>query len=120
MQLDAARRVTQTQRATHAACTAENTVKALSLALASVLLLAATPTLAADGGALYAKNCASCHGPDGKAATPAATAMKVPAIDGHAAASSVSHVKASDKHKALAGKLSDEDLQAIATHIAGL
>ncbi len=92
---------------------------ALSLALTlGMLLLGSGSARASDGAALYAKNCASCHGPDAKAATPAATAMKVPAIAGHDAASAVAFVKKSAKHKAPAGKLSDEDLQAIGAFLA--
>ncbi len=82
------------------------------------VLLGPAQALAADGAALYAKNCASCHGPDAKAATPGAAAMKVPAIAGHDAASAVEFVKSNEKHKAPAGKLSDEDLQAIGAFLA--
>ncbi len=40
----------------------------------------------AEGQALYQRNCASCHGPDGKTRTQAASAMKVKPADltGHA------------------------------------
>jgi mono/diheme cytochrome c family protein len=76
--------------------------------------------LAADGSSLYASNCASCHGPDAKAGTPMAAAMKVPAIAGHDAAAAAKFVESSDKHKPQAGKLNDEQLQAIGAYLAGL
>ncbi len=75
---------------------------------------------AADGAALYASDCASCHGADGKADTPMAVAMKVPAIAGHDADSVAPYLKASDKHKVPAGKLSDEELAAIGAFLAAL
>ena len=84
----------------------------------ALALFAPAQALAADGAALYAKNCASCHGPDAKAETPAATAMKVPAIAGRDAAGVVDSVKTNEKHKLPAGKLSDEDLQAIGAFLA--
>ena len=37
-------------------------------------------TVAADGKELFAKQCASCHGPDGKAQTPIARKLGVKAL----------------------------------------
>ena len=99
---------------------AEMELRILGVLLVAFVLFAPAQALAADGAALYAKNCASCHGPDAKAATPAASAMKVPAIAGHDAAGSVAFVKSSAKHKVPAGKLSDEELQAIGAYLAAL
>ena len=82
------------------------------------LLFAPIQALADDGAALYAKNCASCHGPDAKADTPAASAMKVPAIAGYDADASVASVKTNEKHKVPAAKLSDAELQAIGAFLA--
>ena len=93
-------------------------MRILGILFVAFVLFAPAQALAADGAALYAKNCASCHGPDAKAATPAAAAMKVPAIAGHDADASVSFVKSSAKHKAPAGKLSDGELQAIGAFLA--
>ena len=93
-------------------------MRLLGALLFSFALVAPAQGLAADGAALYAKNCASCHGPDAKAATPAAAAMKVPAIAGHDAAGTATFVRSSGKHKVPAGKLSDEDLQAIGAFLA--
>ena len=93
-------------------------MRILALLGTASILLAPAQAFAADGAALYAKHCASCHGPDAKADTPAAKAMKVPAIAGHAADSVVAAVKEIEKHKAPAGKLSDEELKAIGDFLA--
>ncbi|MGH9887279.1 MAG: c-type cytochrome [bacterium] len=84
--------------------------------LAACLVLGAGVALAEDGAALYQKNCAGCHGPDGKAGTPAAKAMKVPPLAGLTSTPDevVARIKSIDKHKALVGKLSDAELTAIA------
>ena len=84
--------------------------------MAVPLLLCASQALAADGAALYKEKCSGCHGLDGKADSAAAKAMKVPPLAGKAltAEEVVKRVRASEKHKAMASKLSDEELSAIA------
>ena len=85
-----------------------------SLLVLTLLLFGSGPALAADGAALYQANCASCHGADGKGDTPAGKAMGVPALKSMDAEQLVSYVQSHAAHKALADKLSTEELKAIA------
>ena len=93
------------------------TVSRLAIVIvASTAVVAAPAAFAADGAALYQANCAGCHGADGKADTPTAKAMKVPALAGKnlEVDAVVQKIKTNPKHKSLAKKLSDDDLKAIA------
>ena len=87
--------------------------------IAALLVFGAGNAFAQDGAALYQKSCGACHGADGKAQTPAAKAMKVPAIAGTSMSANdiVAKLKASEKHKNVVGKLSDAELSAIVAAI---
>jgi mono/diheme cytochrome c family protein len=91
----------------------------LTLAVGSV-------SLAADGEALFKKNCASCHGETGKADTAAGKALKVPALAGDAKVAAmadadvVAKIKSNDKHAAVLKKVTDADVAALATYVKGL
>jgi len=102
-------------------------ISARKAALASVLGLAlavsaSAPARAeADGEALFAKNCQKCHGPDGKADTPAGKKMKVPAWTEPVGADEVvQHVRTHKKHRQVSKKVNDADLEAIAAYVAKL
>ena len=79
----------------------------------------------ADGAAVYKAQCAKCHGDTGKADTPAAKAMKAPALAGDAKIAAmpdallVGKIKENKKHASLKA-VSDADLTAAAEYAKGL
>ena len=97
----------------------------LIAAAAVVGLAGSNVALAADGAAVYKANCAKCHGDTGLADSPAAKAMKAPAIKGDAKIAAMpdadltNKIKENKKHAALKS-LSADDLSAAATYAKGL
>ncbi len=90
-------------------------VAALVAVIALVLFLA-LPNMswaAEDGGALYKAKCAGCHGPD------AAGKGKAPALKG-ANEAKVKAEMGKAPHTALAKSLTEEQVKAIGTYLAGL
>jgi mono/diheme cytochrome c family protein len=93
-----------------------------ALSLAVPLLALASAAHAGDPTEVYTKHCAKCHGPDGKAETPAAKAMKAPSlVDAKLADKTPTDVgttiKVNPKHAAFAGKLTPEELDAAAAKV---
>ena len=87
--------------------------------------MAATAS-AADGAAVYAADCAKCHGDTGHADTPAGKTLKVPALAGDASltaaapADLVAKIKQNKKHASFVTKMSDDDLTAVVGRVKQL
>jgi len=101
------------------------TTKAVTacVAMGITLALSAGAALGGESGeAGYQKHCAVCHGVGGEADTPAGKALKVGPLKGLAleAAKVSQHVRKSTNHSAVASKLSDEELAAIAEFVSTL
>ena len=69
----------------------------------------------ADDKAIYAAQCASCHGDDGTAATPVGRALQIPAFKGSSfTRAGLEKLLSEDKnHVGLAAELGEEDLDAL-------
>jgi mono/diheme cytochrome c family protein len=101
------------------------TLRTLGTAAAFLLVAGNGTAFAADGAAIYKTQCAKCHGDTGHADSPAAKAMKAPALAGDAKiagmsdAELVTKIKENKKHVTLKS-VSDADLTAVAAHVKQL
>ena len=92
------------------------------LALAIVATMA-MPLFAADGAATFKAKCAACHGPDGAKAMPAMGIKPIdtPATTGKTVAQLTTVItKGEGKMPAFAGKLTPEEITAVATYVKTL
>lgn len=96
-----------------------------ALASAGLIVAAALADTPSDGKALFDANCAKCHGVDGAADTPVGKAMKAhvlkdPKFASIEAAAVIKVIRENPKHKSVTGKVTDDQLTAIAGHIREL
>ena len=95
-------------------------------AVGMFLVASETAVFAADGAAVYKASCAKCHGDDGRADTTVGKTLKVPALAGDAKvaeasqADVVKRIKENPKHSSFSGKLSAEDVDAVAAYVKTL
>jgi mono/diheme cytochrome c family protein len=97
------------------------------VALGTILVLAGT-VLAADGAALWDKNCASCHGKDGKGDTKASKLTKVRDLTSAEVRGTLNRDTAAqtvqegvvDKETGKTRMKGYKDIDAIVTHVLGL
>lgn len=75
-----------------------------------------------DGKALFENTCQKCHGPDGKGDTKPGKKMNVPVWDESKVehAHVIENVRTNKKHRNISKKVSDAELDAIATYVATL
>jgi len=98
----------------------------MGLGVAGLLIFTPASGFADSGSELYTANCAKCHGADGHADTPVGKAMKVPPLATPKWAADddtdalIAAFHANPKHKAVASKVTDDDLRAIAVHVRAL
>lgn len=98
-------------------------------AVAVTMLLGSTAAMAADAAALWDKNCASCHGKDGKGKTKMGEKLQVRDLSDPAVKAKVTKASAVDSMKkgvkgegdklvmkAFSDKLSEEEIQALADY----
>ena len=101
-------------------------ITTLAIAVAGLSLAVPTVGRAIDGALVYQTRCAKCHGDTGKADTPIAKPLKVPALAGDqkiaatAPAEIAKMIKENPKHATFVSKLSTEDLDAVAAYVKGL
>jgi mono/diheme cytochrome c family protein len=105
--------------------------KTILFAIPAALALAFTSNvLAADGGAVYADNCAKCHGEDGKGQTKMGqklgakdysdAAVQAAVTDDRAFKSVKEGMKKDDKTLMKPSELADDDIKASIAHLRTL
>lgn len=98
---------------------------ALIAAFALVCLLPVAAS-AEEGDAIFQAECAKCHGADGSGDTPAGKAMKVTSLRDarfappDAVAMIVEYLETNARHAAVRGKLSADQLEAVARAVQSL
>jgi mono/diheme cytochrome c family protein len=95
-----------------------------ALAVCLAVAFAAPARAAEDGKALFAQKCASCHGPDGKGKTPMGQKLGAKDLSNEIKEPLAELVKDIEDGKpptmaAYKGKLSPEQITALATYIKG-
>ncbi|HEX7622307.1 MAG TPA: cytochrome c [Anaeromyxobacteraceae bacterium] len=95
-----------------------------ALAVLVAVSLAAPSRAAEDAKALFAQKCAACHGPDGKGQTPMGKKLGAKDLSGEAKEPLDELVKDIENGKppkmmAYKGKLTDEQIKALATFVKG-
>jgi mono/diheme cytochrome c family protein len=83
-----------------------------------------SPVAGADGKAVYMKKCKKCHGPDGKAQTKMGKKHEMGPIPGKLDKAKIMKVikngKANTKMKSFKEKLTEEEIDAVATFVKTL
>lgn len=97
-------------------------MKLLLSTIAAAALLLASTARASEASDLYSTKCASCHGPDGKSKTKMGEKMGAPDLTAtKASPADMEKVIADGKGKMMAykGKLSPEQIKAVAAYVKG-
>jgi mono/diheme cytochrome c family protein len=99
-------------------------MKGITFVIAAMIVASSGAAFGADAGALWAQNCASCHGKDGSGNT---TMGKKLAVKDYTKQQSFSDAEAANvikngkgKMKAYKGKLSDADVKALVAYVRSL
>jgi cytochrome c6 len=99
-------------------------MKLTTSVILAIIIASSGAAFGADGAALWAQNCASCHGKDGSGNT--AMGKKLGVKDytkeqGFSDAEATNVIKnGKGKMKAYKGKLSDADVKALVAYVRGL
>ena len=102
-------------------------IKTKAVMFVTPILFGASSALAADGAALYAQHCASCHGKDGSGSTTMGKKLAVKDYRDAKVQAGFSDAEAEkaikdgkDKMKAFKDKLSDADVKALVAYVRSL
>lgn len=102
-------------------------IYAIGVATMSILVLAAPQKdKSGQGEQIFQEQCAGCHGPDGRAQTDMGKSLQAADLTSdavqHLSASAITKQvqKGKGKMPGFEGKLSDDEIKAVATYVQGL